>query len=203
MKIVAFGAHPDDLEPQIGGSVAKFVRNGGSATLVTCTTTTIGAQSSLTRQQEGERAAKILGSEFICMGIEEEELSYNRYLINEIEQIIQSVDPDIVYTVSGKDSHQDHQSVYKSVKTAARKNTFSLIALAQVLPGGISDHKVNYFNDISDVIDLKKEAMFQYESQIEKYGEEWLDAIIARDKTWGFNIGTQFAEANFIEKWVS
>ena len=203
MKIIAFGAHPDDLEPQIGGSVAKFVHEGAKVTLVTCTLTSTGAQSSSTRQEEGRRAAKILGSEFIGMGIKEEELAFNRQLINQIDEIINVINPDIVFTVSGEDSHQDHQSVYQSVISASRKNSFSLVSLGQVLPGGIGKHKLNYFNDISDFIKTKQEAMMQYESQIKKYGDQWVEAVIARDKSWGFNIGTKFAEAHFIEKWIT
>ena len=44
----------------------------------------------------------------------------------------------------------------------------------------------------------------QYESQIKKYGDQWVEAVIARDKKAGDSISeTKFAEAHFIEKWIT
>ena len=40
-----------------------------------------------------------------------------------------------------------------------------------------------------------------YETQITKYDEVWLEAIISRDRCSGFNLGTDFAEAAYIDKW--
>jgi len=34
MKIIAFGAHPDDIEPQIGGTLAKFSHEGADVVIV-------------------------------------------------------------------------------------------------------------------------------------------------------------------------
>ena len=45
MKIVATGAHPDDIEPQIGGTLAKFAAEGAEVLLVAATSTSTGASS--------------------------------------------------------------------------------------------------------------------------------------------------------------
>ena len=42
-----------------------------------------------------------------------------------------------------------------------------------------------------------------YESQIKRYGKQWLEAIEGRDKLWGFNIGTKFAEAASASKIIN
>ena len=47
------------------------------------------------------------------------------------------------------------------------------------------------------------DAVRCYESQVDKYGQQWLDAIEARDKSWGFNLGCEFAEVANIDKWIS
>jgi LmbE family N-acetylglucosaminyl deacetylase len=203
MNILAFGAHPDDLEPQIGGTIAKLISGGATATMVTCTTTATGASSPMVRDAEGHRSAAALGANFISMAIPESEFSASRDIIHEVEQVINVHKPNIVFAVSEHDSHQDHQTVSHILKIASRKNSFSLVSLGQVYPGGIGNHQYNYFSDISDFIEIKKKSLLEYESQINKYGEEWLEAIIARDKSWGFNIGTAFAEAAFINKWIS
>ena len=75
-----------------------------------------------------------------------------------------------------------------------------LIYINQVLPGGINCPQLNYFTDTSEFHDLKMQSCKCYKSQINKYGNLWLDAIVSRDKYWGFNIGGKYAEACVVKK---
>ena len=46
MKVLAIGAHPDDIEPQVGGTLAKLASDGAEVLLVAAATTSTGAFSS-------------------------------------------------------------------------------------------------------------------------------------------------------------
>ena len=202
MKVLAFGAHPDDIEPQIGGTLAKFAKNGADVVNVIVTQTGTGADN-IKRESEGRAAASILGINYISMNIKQEEFAYSRIYIQEIDSLINIEKPSLVFTTNPDDSHNDHNNVARCIKSCGRKNDFSIIYNNQALPGGINDTRLNYFSDITDFSKQKIDSIMCYESQIKKYGDEWLEAIIARDKLWGFNLNCNYAEAAYVKKWIA
>ena len=202
MKILAFGAHPDDIEPQIGGTLAKFVKSGAKVVNVIVTQTGTGADN-LKRESEGRAAASILGLGYISMNIKQEDFSYSRIYIQEIDKLIKIEKPNLVFATNPDDSHNDHNNVAKCVTSCGRKNDYSIIFNNQALPGGINDTRLNYFSDISDFYQLKKDSIMCYESQIKKYGDDWMNAIEGRDKLWGFNLNCDYAEAAYVKKWIT
>ena len=202
MKIIAIGAHPDDIEPQIGGTLAKFAAEGAEVLLVAATSTSTGASSVNVRDDEGRRAAKCIGAKYLSLGVDPNEFMYSRKFISVFDELFLSEMPSLVFSVNVKDSHHEHQFVSQCVRSASRKNNFSLISLNQAFPGGVGSHSHNYYSDISDFHKAKVKAVMCYESQIEKYGPSWLDAIIARDRSWGFNLGSTYAEVAHIDKWI-
>lgn len=202
MKILAFGAHPDDIEPQIGGTLAKYVSRGADVTNVIITSTSTGAASNKSRDEEGRRAASTLGASYLSLGMSQNDFQYNRESVSIVSELIDKENPQLVFCVSNKDSHQDHQIVANIVKSATRKNTCSLVYLNQAFPGGVASFPHNFFSDITGFEQKKIESIMCFESQIVKYGEEWLESIIARDKYWGFNFKKQFVEVGDIFKWL-
>lgn len=202
MKILAIGAHPDDIEPQIGGTLAKYAQDGADVLIVTSMSTSTGAESVFIRNKEGEMAAKCLGASYLSMGYDPHEFVVNRRYINEFDLLVKSELPDIIFSVSEDDSHHEHQIVSRCLRSALRKNKTSWLSINQAFPGGIGTHTQNYYSDISKLQSKKMNAVRCYESQIAKYGEVWLSAIEARDKSWGFNIGCDFAEVAYIHKWI-
>ena len=202
MKILAFGAHPDDIEPQIGGTLAKFANNGAEVTNVIVTQTGTGADNHK-RESEGRSAASILGLNYISMNIDQADFSYSRIYIQEIDKLISIEKPNIVFTTHPNDSHNDHNNVARSIMSCGRKNNFSIIFNNQALPGGINASNLNYFSDISNFSKLKIDSIMCYESQIKKYGDDWLEAILGRDKLWGFTLNCNFAEAAYVKKWIT
>ena len=201
-RIVAVGAHPDDIEPQIGGTLLKYAALGSEVTLVNCTDTGTAASSSRQRQIEAESAAKNLGVDYHNLNIPQSDFAFNRMNIQYVESIITKLQPTFVFTMSRDDSHNDHQTINSIIKSVGRKNTFSIASLGQALPGGINTSKLNMFIDISEQFETKINSINCYTSQIEKFGENWLEAIENRDKYYGFQIGVRYAEAAKIEKCI-
>lgn len=201
-KVLAIGAHPDDLEPQIGGVLAKLKFDGASVLNVTAVITGTGANTDI-RHAEGKAAAGKLGAEYVCLEQEQESFFFNRKTIQLFDELFEIEKPDLVFHVSPFDSHNDHQTVANCIKSASRKNKFSVISLNQAFPGGIAPIGLNYFSDISNFSNLKRAAIECYVSQIEKYGETWIESILARDKYWGFNLNCAAAEAATVVKWIT
>ena len=128
MKILAIGAHPDDLEPQIGGTLTKFVSQGAKVVSVTGTSTSTGASNSQVRDAEGKAAANCLGASYLSLGLSPHEFTYSREFIGIVDQLFSSERPDLVFCVNEKDSHHEHQAIAKCVRSASRKNCFSLVS---------------------------------------------------------------------------
>ena len=203
MKILAIGAHPDDIEPQIGGTLAKLLKSGNEVLSASVVETKTGALSSDVRFQESVDAAKVLGYSAISLGMNNHEIAYNRQLVMEIDSLISRESPNLVFSISGDDTHQEHRFVALAVESALRKNDCSLVTLNQALPGGVSSHSYTYFSDISDFFDLKIKAIECYQSQVNKYGKEWLEMVSSRDRFWGLNFGVNYMEVGDVSKIIT
>jgi len=64
LDILAFGAHPDDIELGCGGTIAKEIYNGKKVGIIDLTRGELGTRGDVkTRDVEAENASKILGVE--------------------------------------------------------------------------------------------------------------------------------------------
>lgn len=200
MKTLVIAAHPDDIEPQMGGTIAKRIREGGKVTIVLLTQT--GGNIKHIRNREAEVAAQILGADIIQLNYKQDDFAYNRSLVCEIDRLIEMHNPKEIFTMSNTDSHQDHKIVSNSVVSACRKNNINLFFFENVIPGGISvqENIYNYYVDITETINVKMESIKAHESQVEKFGEGWLEAIEGRSRFRGFQMNVKYAEAFTIAK---
>jgi LmbE family N-acetylglucosaminyl deacetylase len=193
MKILVFGAHPDDMEIGMGGTIAKHVRAGDHVFMVV---TTIPSQRER-RREEARRGAAILGAQLYFLDVPPEELEYNRQLVRQVDALLESFTPDLIYTHWDQDSHQDHNAISRAVISATRKNTCSLLMYEQTIPGGIvpGGFKAQSFVDISDFIDQKIASIQAHQSQHELNGELWLQGVKGRAMYRGYQMNVAYAEA--------
>jgi LmbE family N-acetylglucosaminyl deacetylase len=64
LDILAFGAHPDDVELGCGGTIAKEIHNGKKVGIIDLTRGELGTRGDVqTRDSESNAASKILGVE--------------------------------------------------------------------------------------------------------------------------------------------
>ncbi len=109
-ELLVIGAHPDDVEIGMGGTIAACVYQGHRVTILDLTDgepTPMG--STERRRAEGEAAARMLGVERrITLPLP------NRYLADTVEnrvavaEVIREVRPEIVFLPYGVDAHPDH-----------------------------------------------------------------------------------------------
>ena len=193
MRVLAFGAHPDDIEIGMGGLIAKYSKKNHNVSMVVAS---IPNKKEI-RRMEAESSAKMLGAEILILDIEPNKLIFSRELVRIFDEIIREHSPEIIYTHWNHDSHQDHVAVANAVISSTRKNDCSLYMYEQTIPGGIVPYsfRSQSFVDISKEIDLKMNSLIQHGSQVGANNEWWLYGIKGRAMYRGYQIHVNYAEA--------
>ncbi len=125
LRIIAFGAHPDDCEFRLGGSAAKWAKLGHKVKFVSTTNGDIGhsiiAGGPLAQRRTAEvrEAAKILGIETEVLDIHDGELMPTLENRKTIIRLIREWNADIVITNRPNDYHPDHRYTSILVQDAA------------------------------------------------------------------------------------
>lgn len=180
VDILAFGAHPDDVECAAAGVLIKHITIGKSVAIVDLTAGEMGSYGTVEkRKKEAAAAALILGikqREQLNLpdgGIENNET--NRLLIIEM---IRKYRPEIVLANAIHDRHPDHANAAKLVADAAflsglkRKKTFYNSSEQEAWrPEAVYHYIQDYFIepgfviDITKQMDKKMETILAFESQ--------------------------------------
>jgi len=200
-RIVVFGAHPDDAEIGAGGTVATYAERGHRVVMVNRRVpggpedTHDGERER--RRAEAVQAAHTLGAELLSFGLPRDAIQPDARLVSAIDRLLADVQPTAVYTHWLGDSHPEHIALSRAVLAATRRNRCSVYMYEATIPGGISAHafRAQKFVDISSVIGRKMDSLAAYQTQLQRYGNEWLEAIRGRAAHRGFQIGGQYAEA--------
>jgi N-acetylglucosamine malate deacetylase 1 len=124
MKILAIGAHPDDLEILMGGTIAAFQAQGDEVIMVTATDgakggTDPGPALVRTRAREAKAAAAVFGIEPVMLGFPDGGLRADTPVIDRIAALIRDQRPHLVITHAPNDYHGDHRALSDAVRIAA------------------------------------------------------------------------------------
>ncbi|MDC0274208.1 MAG: PIG-L family deacetylase [Planctomycetaceae bacterium] len=125
LRIIAFGAHPDDAEFQIGGCAIKWAKLGHKVKFVSSTNGDIGhwnmAGGPLAKRRTAEvkEAAKRMGIEVEVLDIHDGELVQNLENRKTFARLIREWNADIVFGHRPNDYHPDHRNVGLLVRDAA------------------------------------------------------------------------------------
>ena len=203
-NVLCIGAHPDDIEIGMGGTVSKLSSLGYRVIML------VFANSDMDnideRCNEARLAAEYLNVEIELIKITSDKLQKNRFLVGKIDEIVRRYSPESVYTHWMHDSHQDHQIISRATISALRKNTCSLYMYEETIPGGITPESfyAQMFIDIGDHIYNKINALKLHHSQIKSHNDEntWIYGIKGRAQYRGYQINSKFAEAFEVVKEV-
>lgn len=182
MKVLAIGAHFDDIELGCGGTLVRHSKNGDEIYLLVVTNSSYSSKVvEHTRMEnealdEGKRSAKFLKATLINGGFETLTLSPSKDLINYLCEQVSVINPQVVYTHFIGDQHLDHQAVAKASLIATRNVNKVLAYMSNVydtLPVFTPNYYVDiseYFNDklkLIDYFDSEKETHLDWKRQIE------------------------------------
>jgi N-acetylglucosamine malate deacetylase 1 len=193
MKILAFGAHPDDIEIATAGTLIKYAQNGAKVHMVIATV----PRNKDTRLKEAHDSAKLIGAKLTVLDIDPQSMIFSRGIVKYFDQAISALKPDIILTHWLHDSHQDHQIVTRSVIAASRKNHCSIYMYDQILPGGIvpETFRTQVLIDISKEFPKKIKCLLLHKSEAKTYNKKWIQGLSGRAAYLGQFIGTKHAEA--------
>jgi LmbE family N-acetylglucosaminyl deacetylase len=162
--VLAFGAHPDDLELGCGATLAKLAASGVAIHTVVFSDGEQGRHSGFDRKAETRSALEALGA----ASVTQHEFPDTRLhevlndIIASIENHVRTVAPDRVYTMFHLDRHQDHRTVHEASVVACRK-------VRQIFgyetPSSYPNFTPTVFEPIDDFIEAKIEALKLHVSQ--------------------------------------
>ncbi len=198
MKILAIGAHPDDIELGVGGTLAKHSNNGDEVYGLVLSN---GEKTGHNRADEALKSANALGIRKLYFGnLPDTRISEGAETIEIIENVINKVRPDRIYSHTTRDPHQDHRSAGLSVISACRNYRVNQVLLF-VSPLRQVDFQPKVFIDITPYMDLKLRSLKFFNSQYHKYYMR-NKAVRGLATYWGYFIKRKYAECFEIERLV-
>ena len=228
LDILAFGAHPDDVELGCSGTIAKEISLGKKVGIIDLTRGELGTRGSVEiRNRESEDAAKILG-----VSIRENLDMRDGFFLNDeshqlrIIEIIRKYKPEIVLCNAIDDRHIDHAKGSKLVSDACFLS--GLVKIETAIDGTqqvawrpkLVYHYIQWKNiepdfviDITGFIDKKEASILAYGSQFYNPNSEepetpiatknFLESIHNRSRELGRLIGTEYAEGFTVERYLA
>ena len=165
-KVLAVGAHPDDLELACGGTLAKLVDAGHEVRGLVMSCGEVGGSSSM-RPDEARDGAAFLGLDALRVHQFPDTMleTVSNDMVRAIEEAIQEFGPDVIFTHSAHDQHQDHYAVHKATLRAARAH-HSILCYES--PSVTREFDPSVFVDIDGYVDVKVEAVLSHRNQAGK-----------------------------------
>ncbi len=228
VDILAFGAHPDDIELGAGATIAKEVANGKKVAIIDLTKGELGTRGTEhTRKAEAEDAKNILGvTARENLGFADGFFTNDKQHQLEIIKIIRKYQPEIVLCNAIDDRHIDHGKASKLVSDACFLS--GLIKIETEINGQTQEkwrpkqvyHYIQWKNiepdfvvDVSDFIDIKMKSVLAYKTQFYDPNSEepetpissknFTDSIIYRARDLGRLINADYAEGFTVERFVA
>jgi N-acetylglucosamine malate deacetylase 1 len=219
LDILAFAAHPDDVEMSCGATIAKYASMGKKVGIVDFTQGQMGTRGTPElRLQEAAKSAEILK-----LSVRENLGFEDIYFMNDIEhqlkvvEMIRKYRPEIVYANAQKDRHPDHEKAAEIVKIAVFLS--GLKKLVTTLDGAEQEPwrprsvyhyiqstmlKPDFVDDVSDYWEQRNKSIYAFSSQVHDPNSggpetfisspEFMLMLDARGKMLGQSIGAKYGE---------
>lgn len=180
-RVLAIGAHPDDVEIGCGGTLARHRAHGDIVHIVTLSRGAAGGDINV-RSLEAQRAAQIIGASLKLGNMPDGHISDGVETIRIIEDAIRDLGPTHVYTHSLEDTHQDHRAAHAASLVAARAvpNIYCYQS-----PSSTVTFQPHHFVDMGDFMKIKLQAIAAYKSQAERVLALHPDNVVAEARHWG------------------
>lgn len=222
-RVLAVGAHPDDVEFTCGGTLALLSRKGYQVHIASMTAGNGGSQEKTAfeigniRRREAEQAAAVIGAKYYCLEIDDLCIDVCTRLRRKVTGLIRLVDPFLVICPPLEDYLFDHENTGRLVRDATFCAPVPLYAafgtsgataeppyLYYTAPAAGRDNSGQFVKlptliDITQVIDTKKAMLACHASQRNwlraKHGmDEYIESGMAWSAETGKLAGVSYAE---------
>ena len=227
LDILAFGAHPDDVELSCSGTLALEISKGKTAGIIDLTQGEMGTRGSKAlREEEAQAAAKILGVS-IRHNLKLKDALFENNEANKAEVIkmLRRYRPQIVFCNAVRDRHIDHGRASKLVSEACflsglkkYSTTFEGVEQEAWRPDHVyhyiqwHDIEPDFVVDISETIETKIDSVKAYKSQFYDPNSDepetpisssnFFKSVRYRAANFGRIIGTDYAEGFTVERYI-
>lgn len=203
VDVLAFGAHPDDIEFGCGGILARLASEGRTLVIVDLTTGQKGTQGTPEgRRQEGLEAAKVLGAERVYLDFVDCEVfdSYEGRL--KLTRVIRHYRPTLVLAPpwKGEQTHPDHTACGLMARHACRYARLAKV-MEDVPPhrvGGILHYgsffgePIDFLVDVTAHVEQWKAMMACHRSQMKTH--DYADWVLRNAARLGALLDTTYAQ---------
>ena len=216
MRVLAVGAHPDDLEILCGGTLARYVQEGHDVVMCHATNGNRGSfvhtseEAARIRSREAKRAAELCGAEEATLGFSDGEVSAadpeQRRLVVDL---VREAQPDLIITHSPGDYMGDHNEISKLVFECSFHATLPLYETAKPAHGtvtpiyffdtvmGLGFQPTEYV-DVTTTIETKVAMLEAHASQLtwlrDHDGIDVVEQMRAATRFRGLQCGVRYAE---------
>ncbi|MCI3920316.1 bacillithiol biosynthesis deacetylase BshB1 [Paenibacillus sp. TRM 82003] len=216
LDLLVFGAHPDDAEIGMGGTIAKHALAGRRVGICDLTRAELSSNGNPElRRREAEEASKALGLAYRSnLGLPDRGL--RRASEDEVTSIVREIRalrPRVVFAPYARDRHPDHVACSELIEEAVFNAKLRRWRPEPELPAWTVERLYFYFIndvdradaivDVTDVYDRKTAALTAYRSQFERKGDDvvttplnqgYVKKVEQRDSLLGGTVGVAYAE---------
>ncbi len=191
MRVLAVGAHPDDVEVGCGGTLLRHHTRGDEITILVMTGGERGIYDARSRRNEQQCAALLAGATLVWGGYKDGAVPQGPDAISVVDRVVDKYGAEVLYTHAPGDSHQDHRAT-SSISLAAARRVPTV--LYYETPSTV-DFVPTVFIDLEDLMERKIELVRAHLSQVLRDGPVELDALVAQARFRGSQGRTRHAEA--------
>ena len=204
-RILVLAPHTDDGEFGCGGTIAKFIAEGHDvyySAFSACQQSVLPQFPSdilITEVKEATKALGIKPLNLILFDYDVRTFGYHRQeILDDLIKLRADIKPDIIFMPTITDVHQDHHTIAEEAMRAFKFNSI----LSYELPWNNFSFTTSSFVHLDEeLIQIKVNALQAYQSQAHRpYSDE--DFIRSLARTRGVQIGTKYAEAFELVRWI-
>ncbi len=204
-RILVLAPHTDDGEFGCGGTISKFINEDHDvyyAAFSACQQSVLPQFPSDILITEVKEATSILGikpSNLILFDYDVRTFGYQRQdILDDLIKLRTDIQPELIFMPTITDVHQDHHTIAEEGMRAFKFNSI----LSYELPWNNFSFSTSSFVHLSETdIQTKVNALQAYQSQAHRpYSDE--DFIRSLARTRGVQIGTRYAEAFELVRWI-
>jgi LmbE family N-acetylglucosaminyl deacetylase len=220
-RVLAVGAHPDDIEILCAGTLARYFKMGVAVSIAIATDGTAGhmlippKELGPMRRQEASQAASVIGADIYNLYYPDELLFDDHDTRLRFVDLIRQSRPDLILTHAPEDYHPDHRATSRLVFNASFMAGLPNLKTASPAHPGVAslvyfdtltgaNFQAEEYVDITSTLSTKLEMLKCHASQLKWLKDhDNLDALELVETTArlrGFQCNAKYAEAFRLER---